>query len=54
MHFRIEWIVYDVHSGLKEISWRIFDNFTGHDVIHGQAHDSLQGEASVCKLYSFS
>jgi len=54
MHFRIEWIVYDVHSGLKEISWRIFDNFTGLDVIHGQAHDSPQGEASVCKLYSFS
>ncbi|XP_053401094.1 uncharacterized protein LOC123523194 isoform X2 [Mercenaria mercenaria] len=40
-----EWEVYDEHSGLYEIEWRIFDNFTKTDIEHGHSFESLQGGA---------
>lgn len=39
--------MYDPHSGLHKISWKIFDNFTGEEVVHGQAYESPQGDAEV-------
>lgn len=32
---RIEWIVYDLYSGLKSIYWKLFDNYMGEDIIYG-------------------
>ncbi|KAL4221421.1 hypothetical protein ACF0H5_019679 [Mactra antiquata] len=40
-----EWEVYDEHSGLHEISWRIFDNYTNIEILHGHSHEPPQGEA---------
>lgn len=44
---RIEWIAYDYHSGLDSINWRLFDNFTGVDIIHGHEDIPAQGMANV-------
>ena len=49
-HFRIEWIAYDYHSGLDNIVWRLFDNFTDTDIIHAHEHIPAQGMANVCLL----
>ncbi|CAC5414424.1 unnamed protein product [Mytilus coruscus] len=35
----IEWIAYDYHSGVDSLYWRIFDNYTGTDILHG--HENL-------------
>ncbi|XP_067680773.1 uncharacterized protein [Haliotis asinina] len=40
----IEWVSYDDHSGLEAVTWRLFDNYTGADVVHGVDHVSAQGE----------
>ena len=51
-HFcRIEWIAYDYHSGLDNIAWRLFDNFTGTDIIHGHEDIPAQGMANVCLVH---
>ncbi|XP_078334035.1 uncharacterized protein LOC111124258 [Crassostrea virginica] len=42
----IEWIAYDYHSGLNNIAWRLFDNFTGTDIIHGYEDIPAQGMAN--------
>nr|XP_034314147.1 uncharacterized protein LOC105348718 isoform X1 [Crassostrea gigas] len=42
----IEWIAYDYHSGLDSINWRLFDNFTGVDIIHGHEDIPAQGMAN--------
>ncbi|XP_061181031.1 uncharacterized protein LOC133189645 [Saccostrea echinata] len=42
----IEWIAYDHHSGLNNIAWRLFDNFTGLDVLHGHEDIPAQGMAN--------
>ncbi|XP_071079258.1 uncharacterized protein [Haliotis cracherodii] len=41
----IEWVSYDDHSGLETVTWRLFDNYTGEDLVHGVEHISAQGEA---------
>ena len=43
--FRFEWIAYDTHSGIKQISWRLFDNYT--TIEHGRAPIGHQGGSSV-------
>lgn len=48
-NFRIEWEVYDVHSGVYEVFWRIFDNFTKTEIVHGKSHESIQGDTQVLK-----
>ncbi|XP_067684738.1 uncharacterized protein [Haliotis asinina] len=39
-----EWLAFDDHSGLETVSWRIFDNFTGSNIYHGEDHISAQGD----------
>ncbi|XP_041351012.1 uncharacterized protein LOC121369995 [Gigantopelta aegis] len=39
----IEWIAYDDHSGLETVAWRLFDNYTGVDIVHGLEHIVAQG-----------
>ncbi|XP_046575805.1 uncharacterized protein LOC124283822 [Haliotis rubra] len=40
----IEWVSYDDHSGLETVAWRLFDNYTGEDLVHGVEHVSPQGK----------
>ncbi|XP_061193435.1 uncharacterized protein LOC133201664 [Saccostrea echinata] len=42
----IEWLAFDYHSGLDSIYWRLFDNFTGKDIVHGHEHIPAQGYAT--------
>ncbi|WAR04422.1 hypothetical protein MAR_019791, partial [Mya arenaria] len=42
----IEWDVFDVHSGLYEISWRLFDNFSNTDVVYGHSYEYPQHESN--------
>nr|XP_034301655.1 uncharacterized protein LOC105322112 [Crassostrea gigas] len=42
----VEWIVYDYHSGLDRISWRLYDNYTGTELLHGHEDIPAQGEAA--------
>ena len=44
---RFEWRTYDLDSGIDEVYWRLFDNFTGIDIDHGTAHLPTQGDAEV-------
>lgn len=48
---RIEWVAYDLHSGLKSIYWKLLDNYTGEDIIHGHEDIPSQGGAKVCKIF---
>ncbi|KAL8561571.1 hypothetical protein ACOMHN_024807 [Nucella lapillus] len=43
----IEWEAYDIHSGLREVQWRVFDNFTGQDIVHGQEFVQAQGQLTT-------
>ncbi|XP_060572684.1 uncharacterized protein LOC132730723, partial [Ruditapes philippinarum] len=43
----IEWEVFDFHSGIHEISWKIFDNFTKTEVVHGHSYEPPQGETET-------
>lgn len=43
----IEWIAYDLHSGLHSIFWKLYDNFTGEDIIHGHEDIPAQGQTRV-------
>ncbi|KAK3581576.1 hypothetical protein CHS0354_031922 [Potamilus streckersoni] len=43
----IEWELFDVHSGIHNISWRLFDNFTNKDFLHGVEAVPPQGEAET-------
>ncbi|XP_053400998.1 uncharacterized protein LOC128557563 isoform X2 [Mercenaria mercenaria] len=43
----IEWLTFDYHSGIHEVSWKIFDNFTKMVFVHGQSHEPPQGEAKT-------
>ena len=47
-NFRIEWIAYDLHSGLRSIYWKLYDNYTGEDIVHGHEDIPSQGGAKVC------
>ncbi|XP_078322971.1 uncharacterized protein LOC111122905 [Crassostrea virginica] len=41
----IEWIAYDLHSGLRSIYWKLYDNFTGEEIVHGHEDIPSQGGA---------
>ncbi|XP_063399976.1 uncharacterized protein LOC134684607 [Mytilus trossulus] len=41
----IEWIAYDYHSGVDSLYWRIFDNYTGTDILHG--HENLGTQHAI-------
>ncbi|WAR04893.1 hypothetical protein MAR_020262 [Mya arenaria] len=43
----IEWNAFDAHSGLYEISWRLFDNFSNAEVLHGHSYESPQHESNT-------
>ncbi|ESO88609.1 hypothetical protein LOTGIDRAFT_165393 [Lottia gigantea] len=43
----IEWIAYDLHSGLETVEWKLYDNFTGDVILHGSQHIPVQGEAQT-------
>lgn len=45
--FRFEWDTFDYHSGIYSVHWKLFDNYTGSDMIHGISHLQAQGDASV-------
>ena len=47
---RLEWEAYDVHSGLLEVSWRLFDNFTHTDIVHGKSYERPQGQTQVVSV----
>ncbi|XP_052095904.1 uncharacterized protein LOC127731085 [Mytilus californianus] len=40
----IEWDTFDYHSGIDSVHWRLYDNFTGSDILHGQSHLIAQGQ----------
>ncbi|XP_069132408.1 uncharacterized protein [Argopecten irradians] len=41
----VEWLVYDYHSGMHSVQWRLFDNFTGEEVQHGMDWLIAQGNS---------
>jgi hypothetical protein len=43
----VEWIAYDFHSGIDSIAWRLFDNYTGTDILHGYEDIPAQGMTNV-------
>ena len=45
--FRIEWDAFDYHSGIDKLEWRLFDNYTKTDIIHGREDMHPQGDSSV-------
>ncbi|XP_060577218.1 uncharacterized protein LOC132734491 [Ruditapes philippinarum] len=45
----IEWETFDYHSGIHEVSWKIFDNFTKNVVVHGNSNEPPQGETKDLK-----
>lgn len=44
---RIEWLAYDYHSGIDSIYWRLYDNVTGDEIIHGHEELFAQGSTEV-------
>ncbi|KAK3581570.1 hypothetical protein CHS0354_031918 [Potamilus streckersoni] len=44
---QIEWELFDFHSGIHNVSWRLFDNFTKKDFLHGREAVPPQGEAET-------
>lgn len=44
---RIEWMAYDYHSGIDSIYWRLYDNVTGDEIIHGHEDLFAQGSTEV-------
>ncbi|KAK3611479.1 hypothetical protein CHS0354_039090, partial [Potamilus streckersoni] len=42
----IDWLAYDIHSGIDYVSWRLYDNHTGQTIVHGLNRSSLQDESS--------
>jgi hypothetical protein len=44
---RFEWDAFDYHSGIHSVQWKLFDNYTGSDEIHGQSHIHAQGNVDV-------
>ncbi|CAC5401969.1 unnamed protein product [Mytilus coruscus] len=49
----IEWDTFDYHSGIESVHWRLYDNFTGSDIVHGQSHLIAQGQTeniTACEL----
>lgn len=48
--YSIEWVAYDLHSGLHSIFWKLYDNFTGEDIIHGHDDIPAQGHTRVSTI----
>lgn len=48
--FSIEWVAYDLHSGLHSIFWKLYDNYTGEDIIHGYDDIPAQGHTRVSAI----
>lgn len=48
--FSIEWVAYDLHSGLHSIFWKLYDNCTGEDIIHGYDDIPAQGHTLVSTI----
>ncbi|XP_060596240.1 uncharacterized protein LOC132750310, partial [Ruditapes philippinarum] len=45
----IEWETFDYHSGIHEVSWKVFDNFTKDVVVYGNSNEPPQGETKDLK-----
>ncbi|KAL3873868.1 hypothetical protein ACJMK2_036952, partial [Sinanodonta woodiana] len=45
----IDWELYDFHSGIHEVSWRLFDNHTSlaYELLHGTSFLPPQGNANT-------
>ncbi|XP_052071167.1 uncharacterized protein LOC127709606 [Mytilus californianus] len=41
-----EWDTFDYHSGIYSVHWKLYDNYTGSDIIHGSSHVTAQGDVS--------
>lgn len=50
---RIEWDGMDYDSGLNQVEWKLFDKYTGNNIIHGKAQLHAQGMAQVNTTHSF-
>ncbi|XP_076086955.1 uncharacterized protein LOC143057529 [Mytilus galloprovincialis] len=40
----IEWDAYDYHSGISQLKWRLYSNYSGINIIHGEIDLPGQGE----------
>lgn len=40
-------MAYDYHSGIDSIHWRLYDNFTGENILHGHEDLFAQGSSQV-------
>lgn len=49
--YSIEWNAFDIHSGIDSLHWRLFDNFTMTNVLHGHENLHSQGNAMVSLIY---
>lgn len=47
LSFRIEWDAYDYHSGISHLKWRLYSNYSGTDIIHGEIDLPGQGKTQV-------
>lgn len=45
--YSIEWEAFDFDSGLNQVEWRLFDNYTSNFILHGKAELHAQGMAQV-------
>ncbi|XP_052083679.1 uncharacterized protein LOC127721009 [Mytilus californianus] len=45
----IEWDAFDYHSGISHLNWKLYDNFTGSDIIHGEIDLPGQGKTESLK-----
>ncbi|VDI60122.1 Hypothetical predicted protein, partial [Mytilus galloprovincialis] len=48
----IEWEAFDFDSGLNQVEWRLFDNYTSNFILHGKAELHAQGMAqnlTICE-----
>ncbi|CAG2200973.1 unnamed protein product [Mytilus edulis] len=41
----VEWNAFDYHSGIDNLEWRLYDNYTKTDIIHGHANLHSQGNS---------
>ncbi|KAL3871815.1 hypothetical protein ACJMK2_039787, partial [Sinanodonta woodiana] len=51
VNLTIDWLAYDIHSGIDYIRWRLYDNYTGHTIVHGLNRLSLQNKSSDKEQY---
>ncbi|KAL3871814.1 hypothetical protein ACJMK2_039786, partial [Sinanodonta woodiana] len=51
VNLTIDWLAYDIHSGIDYIGWRLYDNYTGNTIVHGFNRLSLQNKSSDKEQY---